>query len=146
MQPVTASEVDSPLVENASALIAIQLSSEVGEGLTEELVSKGMAEAEADALVFRVVDGAARCTVRRLEHNELPQVASFVELLANSEKMSSVTGALDDLYDKQELDAMQSEIARATRECLRESLRLPQKTSRQPVASFSVLGRADPAI
>ena len=62
--PVFASDVDSPFVDNASALIAIQLSAEVGDGLSSELVGKGMTRTEADALVFRVVDGAARCVAR----------------------------------------------------------------------------------
>ena len=130
-----ASDVDSELVENASALIAIQLSSELGDGLSGELVEKGMTETEADALVFRVVDGAARCAVRRLDDHEMPQVESFVSLLASSEEMSNVTSALEGMYSRDELNAMQAEVSKAVRDCLQKSMRLPQKTTTKPVAS-----------
>lgn len=135
LPPALASDIDSALVDNASALIAVQLSSEVGKGLSAEFVRKGMTEVEADALVFRILDGAARCTVRRLQDHELPQVASFVELLTRNEKMAGVTGALNDMYDAEELDEMQSQIAMATRDCLALSMRVLQQAPKRPVAS-----------
>jgi len=121
-----ASDVDSAFVDNASALVAIQLSSEVGDGLSRELVRKGMPKVDADALVFRVVDDAARCAVRRLKDHDLPEVVSFVDLLAKSEKMSAVTAALNEMYTREQLDAMQSEISTAVRECLDSSMRVPE--------------------
>lgn len=124
-----ASDIDSAFVDNASALVAIQLSSEIGSGLSAELVRKGMSQVEADALVFRVVDGAARCAVRRLKEHDLPQVVSFVDMLASNEEMSAVTNALDKMYSREQLDAMQSEVSSAVRACLELAMRIPQTTT-----------------
>lgn len=123
------SDIDSAFVDNASALVAIQLSSEVGSNLSAELMRKGMSKVEADALVFRVVDSAARCAVRRLKEHDLPQVVSFVDMLASNEEMSAVTGALDQMYSREQLDAMQSEVSSAVRACLELSMRIPQTTT-----------------
>ena len=72
--------------------------------------------------------------MRRLQDNELPPVTSFVDLLASKAQMSSVTDALGKMYSKEQLDAMQFEIASAVRECLAISMRLPERVTNRPGA------------
>ena len=85
-------------------------------------------------LIPKCSKGPARCAVRRLQENELRQVTSFVDLLASKAQMSSVTDALGKMYSKEQLDAMQFEIASAVRECLAISMRLPERVTNRPGA------------
>ena len=119
--PTLAADADSVLEDNAAALLAVQLSSEVADELSRGFIQRGMSVNEADALAFRIINNAAHCSVREFRVEEMPQVQSYLDLLVRNEKMSSVLAALDKMYSKSELNQMQSEIAKVVQECLASS-------------------------
>jgi hypothetical protein len=112
-----AAELDEVLTDHASAVLAAQFYTEVAPGLLQDFVELGRSAEEADALTFQIVDGTAKCSVRELQAQTLPQIRSFIELLFRNETMASVTHALDNMYTKQQLNEMQSEISKIIRRC-----------------------------
>ena len=112
-----AAEHDEVLTDHAAAVLAVQLYSEVAPGLLQDFVELGRSVEEADTLTFQIVDDTAHCSVRELQVQTLPQIKSFIELLVRNETMASVTHALDNMYSKQQLNVMQSEISQIIRRC-----------------------------
>jgi hypothetical protein len=113
----------SPLPEDqASALLAVQLSSESADHLREEFIRRGVSSEVADALAFSVVDDAADCAIRLFSESTMPQIHSYLELLVRNEEMSIVLQALNKMYEPSELDEMQSEVAKIVGSCLASSL------------------------
>jgi hypothetical protein len=116
-----AADPDSVLEDQAAALLAVQLSTEVAVELRQEFLQKGRSLGDADALAFRTINNAAHCSAREFRTHEMPQMTSYFDLLVRNEEMSSVLSALARMYDKAELEQMQSEIARIVQECLASS-------------------------
>lgn len=90
----------SPLPEDqASAQLAVQLSSESADHLREEFIRRGVSSEVADALAFRVVDDAADWAIRLFGESTMPQMLSYLKLLVRNEEMSIVLQALNKMYE-----------------------------------------------
>ena len=120
-QSTFAADPDSVLEDQAAALLAVQLSSEVADELRQGFVQQGRSLDDADALAFHTVNDAAHCSAREFRAHEMPQIKSYLDLLVRNEEMSSVLSALARMYDKAELEQMQSDVARVVQECLASS-------------------------
>jgi hypothetical protein len=121
LQTAHAADANSMLDESAAALLAVQLSSEIGDELRHDIMKQGISADDADALAFHIIEDVAGCSVRKFRVHKMPQIQTYLDLLIRNEEMASVLSSLAKTYNVSELNQMQSEIARVVQECLTSS-------------------------